>query len=358
MVSPSGSLAAKPSERALIDAADAGTGRLFCTEVVALRRLWRVRQGDIDMKIGLSLTTSYPPEEPVVARFRQLVEQVEAARDHGFHSIWVGDHHVTPHVYYQSIPTIARLSAHAGSLQIGPFLLLPLYHPVLLAEQMATLDVIAEGRLTLMVALGWQPEAYAAFGVPWKERVPRFEEAIEILRQLFDKDAADHLGRFHRFDAVTFQPKPVQRRIPLWIGASAEPAIRRAARLGDAWIIGPLTRLDAVKAQMAVYHAALQAYGRAGAIDEFPMRRDVFVAEDRATALRIVEPVLQAGYRGVSGDPLEVLIVGGPQDCVDRLEQLRALGVSHVLMRFIVQTQAHVLRAIQIIGEQVIPRLA
>jgi alkanesulfonate monooxygenase SsuD/methylene tetrahydromethanopterin reductase-like flavin-dependent oxidoreductase (luciferase family) len=208
------------------------------------------------------------------------------------------------------------------------------------------------------VVLGWQPEAYAAFGVPWKERVPRFEEAIEILRLLFAKDAADYLGRFHRFEAVTFQPKPVHRRIPLWIGASAEPAIRRAARLGDAWIIGPLSRLEAVKSQMEIYRAALEAYGRDGAIDEFPMRRDVFVAEDRATALKIAEPVLQAGYRGVSGNPLDVLIVGGPQECVERLDQLRELGISHVLMRFIVQTQAHILRAIQIIGEQVIPRLS
>jgi alkanesulfonate monooxygenase SsuD/methylene tetrahydromethanopterin reductase-like flavin-dependent oxidoreductase (luciferase family) len=309
------------------------------------------------MKIGLSLTTAYPRQEPAVERFQHLVQQVEAARDHGFHSIWVGDHHVTPNVYYQSVPTIARLSAHAGRMQIGPFLLLPLYHPVLLAEQMASLDVVTGGRLTLMVALGWQPEAYAAFGILWKERVPRFAEAMDILQLLFAKDPADYRGRFYRFEGVSFQPKPLHGRIPLWIGAGAEPAIRRAARLGDAWIIGPLTPLEVVKGQMEIYRAALQEYGREGAIDEFPMRRDVFIAEDRDTALKIVEPVLKGGYRGVSGNPLDVLIVGGPQDCVEKLEQLRALGTSHVLIRFIVQTQEHILRAIQIIGEQVIPRV-
>src|SRR5262245_2576956 len=288
------------------------------------------------MKIGLSLTTAYPREEPAVERFQHLVQQVEAARDHGFHSIWVGDHHVTPNVYYQSVPTIARLSAHAGRMQIGPFLLLPLYHPVLLAEQMASLDVMTGGHLTLMVALGWQPEAYAAFGIPWKERVPRFAEAMDILQLLFAKDPADYRGRFYRFEGVSFQPKPVHGRIPLWIGAGAEPAIRRAARLGDAWIIGPLTPLDVVNAQMEIYRAALREYDREGAIDEFPMRRDVFIAEDRGTALKIVEPVLKRGYRGVSGNPLDVLIVGGPQDCVEKLEQIRALGTSHVLIRFIV----------------------
>jgi alkanesulfonate monooxygenase SsuD/methylene tetrahydromethanopterin reductase-like flavin-dependent oxidoreductase (luciferase family) len=310
------------------------------------------------MKIGLSLTTAYPRQEPAVARLQQLIQQVEAARDHGFHSVWVGDHHVTPHLYYQSVPTIARLSAHAGRMQIGPFLLLPLYHPVLLAEQMATLDVITGGRLTLMVALGWQPEAYAAFGIPWKERVPRFGEAVEILQLLFAKDPADYRGRFYPFEGVSFQPKPVHGRIPLWIGAGAEPAIRRAARLGDAWIIGPLSALEVVKAQMRVYKAALREYGRDGAIDEFPIRRDVFIAEDRETALKIVEPSLRAGYRGVSGDPLEVLIVGGPRDLIAQLEQCKALGLSHVLIRFMVQTQEHILRAIQIIGEQVIPQVS
>jgi alkanesulfonate monooxygenase SsuD/methylene tetrahydromethanopterin reductase-like flavin-dependent oxidoreductase (luciferase family) len=310
------------------------------------------------MKIGLSLTTAYPREEPAAGRFHQLVQQVEAARDAGFHSVWVGDHHVTPQLYYQSVPAIARLTAHAGTMQIGPFLLLPLYPPVLLAEQMATLDVIADGHLTLMVALGWQPEAYAAFGIPWKERVARFEEGMAILRLLFAKDTVDYHGRFHRFEGVSFQPKPVHGRIPLWIGASAEPAIRRAARLGDAWIIGPLTPLETVKAQMNVYKAALQEYGKEGTVDEFPMRRDVFIAEDREAALKIVEPALKSGYRGVRGNPLEVLIVGGPQEFIEKIEQLRALGTSHVLLRFIVQTQEDILRAIQIIGEQVIPQVS
>jgi alkanesulfonate monooxygenase SsuD/methylene tetrahydromethanopterin reductase-like flavin-dependent oxidoreductase (luciferase family) len=310
------------------------------------------------MKIGLSLTTAYPRAGPAVERFQHLVQQVEAARDHGFHSIWVGDHHITPNVYYQSVPTIARLSAHAGSMQIGPFLLLPLYHPVLLAEQMATLDVITGGRLTLMVALGGQPEAYAAFRIPWKERVPRFVEALEILRLLFAKDIADYHGRFYGFERVAFQPKPVYARIPLWIGASAEPAIRRAARLGDAWIIGPLSSLESLKAQMQTYKAALEAHGRAGEISEFPIRRDVFVAEDRATALKIVEPILNAGYRGVRGNPLDVLIVGGPSDFIEKLEPLRALGTTHVLIRFMVPAQEHILQAIQIIGERVIPQIA
>ena len=148
---------------------------------------------------------------------------------------------------------------------------------------MATLDVIAGGRLTLMVALGWQPEAYAAFGIPWKERVRRFEEAIDILRLLFAQESADYLGRFHRFERVSFHPKPVHGRIPLWIGAGAEPAIRRAARLGDAWIIGPLSALETVKAQMGLYKAALREYaGLTDAAADELVRAVVSAAEREA----------------------------------------------------------------------------
>jgi alkanesulfonate monooxygenase SsuD/methylene tetrahydromethanopterin reductase-like flavin-dependent oxidoreductase (luciferase family) len=188
--------------------------------------------------------------------------------------------------------------------------------------------------------------------------VPRFGEAIDILQLLFAKDPADYCGRFYRFDGVSFQPKPTHGRIRLWLGAGAEPVIRRATRFEDAWINGPLALLEVVKAQMRVYRAALQEHGRDGTIAKCPIRRDVFIAENRETALKIVEPTLKAAYRGVSGNPLNVLIVRGPQDLVDKLEQLRALGTSHMPIRLIVQTQEHILRAIQIIGEQVIPKIS
>jgi alkanesulfonate monooxygenase SsuD/methylene tetrahydromethanopterin reductase-like flavin-dependent oxidoreductase (luciferase family) len=109
---------------------------------------------------------------------------------------------------------------------------------------------------------------------------------------------------------------------------------------------------------MEIYKAALEAFGRAGEISEFPIRRDVFVAEDRGTALKIVEPILNAGYRGVRGNPLDVLIVGGPSDFLETLEQLRALGTTQVLIRFMVPAQEHILQAIRIIGERVIPQIS
>jgi alkanesulfonate monooxygenase SsuD/methylene tetrahydromethanopterin reductase-like flavin-dependent oxidoreductase (luciferase family) len=109
---------------------------------------------------------------------------------------------------------------------------------------------------------------------------------------------------------------------------------------------------------MGIYRAALQEYDKEGTVDEFPMRRDVFIAEDRETAMRIVEPVLKSGYRGVRGNPLDVLIVGGPQEFINKIEELQALGTSHLLLRFIVPTQEHILRAIQIIGGRVIPQVS
>jgi hypothetical protein len=134
---------------------------------------------------------------------------------------------------------------------------------------MATLDVVANGRLTLMVALGWQPKARAAYGMPWKERVPRFEEALRILRLLFAKDAVDYRGRFCGFEGVSFHPKPVHGRIPLWIGAGAEPAIRHAACRDDALIIGPLGSLETVEAQMRDYRRRYRSMAGRGPSTSF-----------------------------------------------------------------------------------------
>ncbi|MBI3302455.1 MAG: LLM class flavin-dependent oxidoreductase [Deltaproteobacteria bacterium] len=129
------------------------------------------------VRFGISLTTAHPRSADPRQCVRELLERVQVARDVGFHSIWVGDHHVTQHHYLQNLPLIARISAVSGQMQIGALFMLPLFHPILLAEQVATLDVICEGRFTLKTAVGGQQDAHAAFGIPWKERAGRFEES-------------------------------------------------------------------------------------------------------------------------------------------------------------------------------------
>jgi alkanesulfonate monooxygenase SsuD/methylene tetrahydromethanopterin reductase-like flavin-dependent oxidoreductase (luciferase family) len=159
------------------------------------------------VRFGLSLTTAHPRGADSRQCVRDLLEQVQTARDVRFHSVWIGDPHVTPYHYRQNLPMIGRISAVSGAMQIGALFMLPLFHPV--AEQVATLDGICEGRFTLKTAVGGQQEAHAAFGIPWKERASRFEECLEIVRKLGSADDVSHEGRHWRFSGVSINPKVV-----------------------------------------------------------------------------------------------------------------------------------------------------
>jgi alkanesulfonate monooxygenase SsuD/methylene tetrahydromethanopterin reductase-like flavin-dependent oxidoreductase (luciferase family) len=304
------------------------------------------------VRFGLSLTTAHPQTADPQQCVRDLLERVQLARDLGFHSVWVGDHHVTPHHYLQNIPMIARISAVSGKMQIGALFMLPLFHPVLLAEQVATLDVICEGRFTLKTAVGGQQDAHAAFGIPWKERAGRFEECLEIMRKLWISDHVTHEGKYWQFSGVTINPKPVQRPLPVWIGADADAPVRRAARVADGWLIAPWLWPSLCAERIAFYQKALQEYGRT--VNELPLRRDIYVASDMDTARRHTEPVLQAGYRGFTGDRLTSLIIGGPQEVIAEIEQYRAMGCTHFLFRHIVRDQNQMLSSIRLLGEKVI----
>lgn len=304
-------------------------------------------------RFGLSLTTAHPRSADPRQCVRDLLERVQMARDVGFHSVWVGDHHVTLHHYLQNLPMIARISAVSGSMQIGALFMLPLFHPILLAEQVATLDVICEGRFTLKTAVGGQPEAHAAFGIPWKERAGRFEECLAIMRKLWSQDNVSHEGRYWRFSGVSINPKPVQHPLPVWIAGDADGPVRRAARLADAWLIAPWLPPPACAERIEFYRRALHEYGREAS--ELPIRRDIYVAPDAETARQHTAPILQAGYRGFTPDQMQALIIGGPEEVIAQIEQYRALGCTHFLFRHIVREQRQMLSSIQLLGEKVLP---
>jgi len=305
------------------------------------------------VRFGLSLTTAHPRSADPQQCVRDLLERVQVARDVGFHSVWVGDHHVTPHHYLQNLPLIARISAVSGQMQIGALFMLPLFHPVLLAEQVATLDVICEGRFTLKTAVGGQRDAHAAFGIPWKERAGRFEECLEIMRKLWSGDHVIHEGKYWRFTDVTINPKPVQNPLPVWIGGDADGPVRRAARIADAWLIAPWLWPKLCEERIAFYRHALEEYGRS--VSELPIRRDIYVAPDLATARRHAEPVIHAGYRGFTGEKLEALIVGGLEEVIAEIQKYCSMGCNHFLFRHIVHDQNQMLSSIRLLGETVIP---
>lgn len=142
------------------------------------------------MKFGLSVPVQHLPDEPGAERIAELIEQVKLARDFGFDSISASQHYLAaPFQYFQPIPLLARIAAESGEMTlITNILLLPLYNPVDLAEQLATLDIICDGRLVCGVGLGYRDVEYTVFGVERASRVSRFEEALRLLKRLWAED--------------------------------------------------------------------------------------------------------------------------------------------------------------------------
>src|SRR5256712_7301866 len=192
----------------------------------------------------------------------------------------------------QQLPFLCRVMAEAPDLRINfGLILLSLHKPLDIAEQIATVDVMSGGRVIFAAALGYREVEFRAFGTTQKERVSRFEENLEAVKRLWTEDAVDMAGSHFTLERASLGTRPIQKpHPPIWIGANADPAIRRAARLGDCWYVNPHNRIDTIVRQVDVYKRALDECGKAFP-REFPARREVFVAKSRSEASRLSGPV-------------------------------------------------------------------
>ena len=311
------------------------------------------------MKIGMSLTTSYSSSRDSSELMENLIEQVKLMADLSFDSLSLGDHHVTSDHYFQVLPTMSHVAAYAGNMQLLPLFLLPFYNPILLAEQLATLDVITGGRVTMLSGLGHQPEAHDAFQTPQRVRVSRFVETFEIMRLLWDRNDASHHGKHYSFDGVSISPKPLSQPLRMWVGGSVDAAIRRTAQMADAWVITPGATPDYIEEKLGFYRAALEEFGRGGEVSEFVLRRDAHLADTSAEGHKEAQVLFEQGYRGYGQTEMEEsLIVGGPDECIAYLERMAALGITHVLFRCALDEREEALQTIRVLGEKVIPHFS
>ncbi|HET9444451.1 MAG TPA: LLM class flavin-dependent oxidoreductase [Acidimicrobiales bacterium] len=291
------------------------------------------------MRVGVSLRSGYGG---VGARegARWMVERARAARRAGLDSLFVGDHHATGGAYYQNSPVLGRLLAEWGPATAGALYLLPLWHPVIVAEQVATLAAVAEGPFVLQCALGDGESQFRALGADLRRRPSRFEEALSVVRRLLAGEEVSSAGGWS-VEGARIGPLPPEP-VTVWIGASAPPALDRAARLGDAWLAGPYGTPEELAGQVAHYRAACEAHGRAPAV--MAVRRDIHVGATDDDARRVAGPVVAAGYRGLRP---EVLVVGGPESVAGEFRRLAGLGFTDVIVRHLADGQADVLASFE-----------
>jgi alkanesulfonate monooxygenase SsuD/methylene tetrahydromethanopterin reductase-like flavin-dependent oxidoreductase (luciferase family) len=323
------------------------------------------------MKFGLIVAGQYLHDAPADRRAREMVEQVRLARELGFDSVWMVHHYLIEFQAFQPLPMLARLAAETGEMELGTAVyVLPLQPPVEVAENFATLDALTGGRLVFGVAQGYREAEFDALGVPRKERALRFEEGIELITKLWTGDEVTFHGRFYHVERIRLAMRPVrQPRPPIWIGATAEAGIVRAARLGDAWMIGPGVEFQKIRRHLDLYRGSLAELGRPLRRD-YPIFREVLVAPTAAEAreaaqawlLTKYEAYFTWGYVDTTFEDVvrDAFLVGDPDGIARQCERYRdELGITHMLVR--VQwpgvTQDTALRGIRLLGEQVLPKL-
>ncbi len=195
------------------------------------------------LRFGLGIFTGQlTGARPASEEYQDILVLAELAERCQFDSVWVSEHHFAADSYLPSLlPMLAAIAARTSRIQLGTATVLaPFHHPLRLAEDCAVVDELSSGRLILGLALGWRQEEFRAFGIPVSERVGRLEETIEVLRRAWSGERFTFHGRHFHFERVRVTPRP-QRRIPIWLGGAAGPALRRAARLGDGFIASKTT---------------------------------------------------------------------------------------------------------------------
>ena len=292
------------------------------------------------MRVGISLTSNHPDATTPREDARWMIERAAAARDAALDSLFVGDQHVSPTPYYQNTPILGRLLAEWGAAPAGCLFLLPLWHPVLVAEQIGTLAAIAQGRFVMQCGLGWGEARFAAMGVNPKTRPSAFEEALDMIRRLLAGETVSGSRRF-RVAQASLALRPTEP-VEVWIGASAAPAIDRAARLAEGWIASPGLTPEEARAQADFYRERCAAYGREpGAV---VLRRDIYVGGSSSEAQAVLRHALGRGYRGMAP---QALVAGSPGEVAEQFRAFGEIGYTDILVRHLTNDQPKVLGSIE-----------
>jgi alkanesulfonate monooxygenase SsuD/methylene tetrahydromethanopterin reductase-like flavin-dependent oxidoreductase (luciferase family) len=226
------------------------------------------------------------------ARFyAECLEEIEEGERLGFTGAWLSEHHFVDDGYLPSpLVVAAAIAARTSTMTIGTnVLLLPMHHPLRVAEDAAVADLISGGRFVLGVGQGYVQHEFETLGFERKYRPSLFEEGIEVIRHALERGRTGHRGKRWSFDDLPFEPRPPSK-LPIYIGAFADPAIDRAARLADGFLAS--AGGGAFGETYRKVEAALERHGRVGEAFPYVASGVAFVDDDVGRAREVVGPAI------------------------------------------------------------------
>ncbi|GAA1510672.1 hypothetical protein GCM10009827_026070 [Dactylosporangium maewongense] len=331
------------------------------------------------MRLGVILgdvRKSLPPAEHLDA----LLRQVEAAQRNGFSHITMGQHFLYGDLrWLQPIPTLARLAAELDEhvTLATTIVQAPLYHPVMLAEDLATLDILTRGRLVVGIGAGYRRDEFDALGVDYTQRFRMLEESITIMKQVWTQDEVSYAGRYWTVRDGHTHIRPFQSpHPPLWLGAMGEQGVRRSARLGDGWPVTPEIRGPELVRLMSLYEDERIRLGRP--LVRNPLRREIIPAASTEAAYERFEAMAKerllayANRQLATRDAGELdrefrevarkeTFIGTPDECVRQIAEFaQVFPVDPILVRAQWPTMSgdDVVAYLDDLGRDIVPAVA
>jgi probable F420-dependent oxidoreductase len=299
-------------------------------------------------RIAFGMSLPHRSADPIPATVVRRVAQ--RADELGFQDLWVTNNTVDEAGCFDALTVLAYAAAVTTNVRLGvSVLVLPTYHPVHVAQQVATLDHLSAGRAILGVGLGRAAE-YDLFQVPTARRVTRLTESVELIKALWSGPRASYHGELYDVHDVNLGTRPIQTpHPPIWVGGQHPAAIRRAAAWSDGWMgAGGASSASLVEA-VPILLAALDAAGRDPAT--FPISKRVFIAVDERAEVARAE--VDRWFRDVYGDPTGTDrsgVFGTPAQVLEQLEALAATGVTHLLLNPVTTDAEQVEALAEIVG--------
>jgi alkanesulfonate monooxygenase SsuD/methylene tetrahydromethanopterin reductase-like flavin-dependent oxidoreductase (luciferase family) len=312
-------------------------------------------------------------------RFDTMLRQAELAEALGYDVLWAHEHHAGAMMYPSPLMTLAALAPATRRISLGTnMLLLPLYHPLRVAEDGAMVDVMSGGRLRLGVSAGYSAMDLRAFAVPEAERARRMRDGLALIRAVWTIEHVNlEIGSSRLVDFTLF-PRPVQQPTPpIYVGATVDAAIRRAARLGDELLISTTQSIGEIPRVLGVYHAELRRLGKDPEQKATVINRIVHVVPDGKSKQSALEffgsrflrlydawghqnvTELGAAARSATQIDADHFIIGEPAECIDRIRRYAALGIKEIacLMNFGAPDGEAVECSMRLLAERVMPHV-
>ena len=296
------------------------------------------------------------PDDDSGAGYREFVERNITAEALGYVSTFLVEHHFTGFGQVSAtLNLLTWIGARTTTLRLGTaVLVLPWHNPVLLAEQVATLDLLSGGRVDFGIGKGYRYNEFAGFCLPVEEAEARFDDCLEVVTKAWTADTPwSHRSKYWQFEDVVVEPPTAQKpHPPIWMGAGSPASVKKVAACGYNMLLGQFSPLEQVREAIALFKAEVEAHGRQFDPMSVAVARSLNVVRTKADYDKAIEmrmagrdrvdrlsqrPDAQRRYGALSSEERREIaeagtLYGPPEEVATKLQALRDVGAEYVLL--------------------------